>query len=143
ISYFTTAVIALAVAVGATRGAPPAAKKVSLSIAGLSIASGERVVGFEFHIRSGRITQVRDAPIGWNISVDNDPSWNTRVNGSAIVAAAALDASFFRNFLVVAKKESLGNSFEIHGDIVVTRDFVKERRIPVTMRELTLTPVSR
>ncbi|MFZ0701384.1 MAG: hypothetical protein WAN10_12990 [Candidatus Acidiferrales bacterium] len=140
---FTILAIALAAAAGATRGAPPVAKQVSLSISRLSIAPGERVVGFEFHITSGRVAQIPDTPIGWNITIDNDPSWNGKVSGSVVVASAAVDASFFRGFLIVEKNESLGNPFAIRGDVIVTRDFVKERRILVTMRELTLAPVSK
>ena len=78
---------------------PPHAKFVSVSLSALHLDTAERVVGFHFEVTAGRIAQIPDMPIGWNISVDNDPSWNTSVDGSIRVAAAALDSSFFQIFL--------------------------------------------
>lgn len=128
----------VAIAAAATFALRPIGKRISVSLPRLSMAYGERAVGFELYVQSGRVAQVPDVPIGWNITVENDPSWNTKISGSVRIAAAALDASFFRNFLIVEKNESLGNRFEIHGKIVVTRDFVKERRMDVSMRDVVL-----
>ncbi|MFZ0465976.1 MAG: hypothetical protein WBE87_03320 [Candidatus Acidiferrales bacterium] len=134
------ALAAAVTAVGAL-GAPPNKTRVSVSIPRLSIAPGERVAGFEFHVTSGRIVRLANAPARWSIAIDNDPSWKASVSGSIIVASAAVGGSFFRNCLIVEKKESLGIPFEIHGEIVVTRDLVKRRRIPISMRDITLTSV--
>jgi len=62
------------------------------------------------------------------------------VRASSRVGAAAVDASFFKNFIVIEKNESLGLLFDVSDDIVVTRDFVKERRIHVSMKDATLVP---
>ena len=79
-----------------------------------------------------------DIPIGWSISVDNDPSWNTNTSGTLIAGAAALDASFFREFVVIEKDESLGLPFSVEGEVVVTQDFSKERRIEVGLQDILL-----
>ena len=74
--------------------APPHEHFVSVSLSALPIGAGERVVGFDFEVTSGRIAKITDMPIGWNVSVDNDPSWNTKIHASGLVAAAALNGSF-------------------------------------------------
>jgi hypothetical protein len=102
----------------------------------------ELIVGFELHITSGRVAQIPDVPIGWNVSVDNDPSWNTAVTGSLIVGAAALGPRFFRGFLVIEKNESLGIPFDVQGEIVVTTDFTTERRIKITAKDLVMKKVA-
>lgn len=115
---------------------------MSISIPALHAASKERVVGFEIHVKSGRIAQLPNVPIGWNVSVDNDASWNTVIKGTSTVGAAAVDQSFFRGFLVVEKNESLGIPFDVEGEIVVTEDFTTERRIKVGIKDLVLKSVA-
>lgn len=79
-----------------------------------------------------------DVPVGWDVHIENNPSWNSWVRASALVGAASLDAGFFRRFVRIEKNESLGIPFGISGDIVVTSDFVKEHHIPISMREVKL-----
>jgi len=67
---------------------------ISVSIPALRIAPHERVV--ELYIKAGRIARLPDVPLDWSLSIGNDPSWNTDVEGTVMVRAAALDAAFFR-----------------------------------------------
>jgi hypothetical protein len=115
---------------------------VSVSLPALKIEAGERVVGFDFEVTSGRIAQIRDAPIGWNISVSNDPSWNTTIHASVIVAAAALDGSFFKDFVVLEKQASGGSAFELKGKIIVSTDFTRTRTIPVGNKDLKIRSIN-
>ena len=117
---------------------PSGTQLVSVSLPTLHVAAEERVVGFHFEVTSGRIAQIPDMPIGWNISVDNDPSWNTKIDASVIVAAAALDASFFKNFVVIEKDDSSESPFEIKGEFLVSSDFSNVRKIQVEMRDFTV-----
>jgi hypothetical protein len=117
---------------------PPHREFVSVSLLALNIGAGERVVGFHFDVTSGRIAQIADTPIGWNISVDNDPSWNTRVDASIRVAAAAVDSSFFQDFAVVEKDENAERPFELAGEVDVSTDFSKVRNIQVVMKDFTV-----
>jgi hypothetical protein len=137
-------IIATAVALTAVTGGskPPVGAILSVSIPALHIAAGERVVGFDFQVESGRIVQVPDMPIGWNISVDNDPSWNTKINAAIIVAAAAVDALFFKHFLVIEKEAAPNSPFDMKGEVIVSKDFSATRRISVGMSDLTLAPLA-
>lgn len=116
---------------------------VSVSIPSLHVTRRERVVGFEIHVTSGRVARLSDVPIGWNVSIDNDASWNAVAKGSLTVGAAALDANFFRNFMVIEKNESLGIPFDVRGEVVVTEDFATERRIKITLNDLALVKLPR
>ena len=118
------------------------AQTFSVSIPSLHTSRGERVVGFELHVTSGRVAQIPNVPIGWNVYVDNDPSWNTAVTGSLIVGAAALGPNFFRDFLTIEKNESLGIAFDVQGEIVVTTDFATERRIRIATEDLVMKKVT-
>jgi hypothetical protein len=110
---------------------------MSVSVPALHLANNERVVGLEIHVRSGRIASLPSFPIGWNISVDNDPSWNTVIKGSIDVGAAAMDQDFLRDFMVVeVEKDALSEApFELQGDVIVTSDFITERRIKLSMKD--------
>lgn len=131
-------VVSMAAVLFVSGGDPFSDQVMSISIPSLAISKEERVVGFEVHITSGRIAELPNVPIGWSISVDNSPSWNTVIKGSTLVGAAALDPDFFTDFLVVEKNESLGLAFDVRGEVVVTRDFIKERRINVGLKDLVL-----
>lgn len=123
----------------AVRGqSAPEKKEWSVSIPSLSVKAGERVVGFELRFKSARIVSMRDVPVGWDVHIENNPSWNASVTASALVGAAALDAGFFKHFVRIEKNESLGIPFGLSGDVVVTRDFVKEHHIRISMREVQL-----
>lgn len=113
-------------------------RTLSVSIPNLQVSAKERVVGFEVHIASGRIAALPNIPIGWNMSIDNDPSWNAKIEGSLRVAAAAVTPSFFCEFLFIERDQSPEVPFRIWGDIVVTEDFTAERHIPIASKDLVL-----
>lgn len=60
------------------------------------------------------------------------------VRGSALVGAAAVGPEFLARFLRIEKNESLGLPFEINGSIVVTKDFVKERHVALTTKDVSI-----
>ena len=63
---------------------------------------GSRLLGFDLHVRSGRVSAVR-CPAGWKITADNDPSWNARVSGQAYVGAAALDIGDIERLIAITR----------------------------------------
>ncbi len=58
-----------------------------------------------------------------------------------IVGAAALDSSFFRDFLTVEKSEPLGVPFDVRGEVIVTEDFVAQRRIRIGINSIAIREV--
>ncbi len=116
----------------------PRRQTLCVSIPNLQVGSKERVVGFEIHIASGRIAALPNIPIGWNVFVDNNPSWTTEIKASSKVGAAAVAPGFFREFLFIEKDESLDVPFQISGEIVVTEDFATERRIRIGMKDFSI-----
>jgi len=110
---------------------------VSVSVPALHVANKERIVGFEIHVRSGRIALLPNVPIGWNVSVNNDPSWNTVVKGSIDVGAAAMDPEFLRDFLVVEVERDAPSDmpFDLQGEVIVTSDFLSEKHMKLTMKD--------
>jgi hypothetical protein len=116
---------------------------VFISIPSLHVSAGERVTGFEIHVTSERNAALPCVPIGWDVPVDDNPSWNTVLRASVKVGAAALSPSYFANFLVAEKEKSLGIPFDIRGEILVTKDFRAERRIKIGLKDLTLNEIAK
>ena len=112
----------------------------TVSIPSLSLKNGERITGFEFHVQSGRIACLPNVPIGWNIQIDNDPSWNTSISGSFEVGAAALYPTYFKDFLFIEKEKDapLDLPFDLHGEVIVTSDFIKERKLSLKMQNFSI-----
>lgn len=131
---FVTAVVcALAVSAQSSQS-----QFASASLPLLRLAAGERIVGFNLRVTSGRIVQMSDVPAGWNISVDNDPSWNTKINASIAVASAAVDPPFFKDFIVIEREPGSEKPFAIAGEVLVSKDFSTVRRIKVGMKDFTM-----
>jgi len=101
----------------------------TVSIPSLDINQNERIVGFEIEVRSARIATLPNAPIGWNVKIDNDPSWNTSINASVEVGAAALEGGFFKKFLRIEQSPDKKARIELQGDVIVTSDFISQRKI--------------
>jgi hypothetical protein len=99
-----------------------------------------RVVGFAASIVSGRVSSLPNVPIGWYITIDNDPSWRTKIKGTIIVGAAALDPkhnpAFFEHFLTIEEEPSSDVPLDIQLEIVTTTDFTKERNILLKRSDL-------
>jgi|ERR1035438_165710 hypothetical protein len=121
----------------ALSGVIASCQTVSVSLPHLPIQKNERVVGFKVEIQSGSIAKLPIVPYGWGITIDNDPSWNTTINGEVAVGAAALNQDFFHHFLVVEREKDAPQNapFSLSGEIAVTSDFATERRIKVTMKD--------
>lgn len=101
----------------------------TVSIPSLAINDQERIVGFEINVRSARIATLPNAPIGWNIKIDNDPSWSTSISATTEVGAAALDRGFFQRFIRIEQSPGKNIHIELEGEVIVTSDFVSQRKI--------------
>ena len=109
-----------------------------LSATPLSFNKSERIVGYELKISCGGIHSINHVPIGWDIHIDNDPSWNTRMKGSIKVGAAALYKDSFNDFLVIEKGPNKDDVLKVQMEIITTTDFVKEKRYLLKTNELML-----
>jgi len=115
------------------------ASEYTVSIRPLMLTQKERIVGYKLKVMSGKISSLLKVPIGWNIVVDNDPSWNTNISGSVIVGAAALKADYFNKFVQVEHFMQKDIEFDLSLEIITTTDFEKQKKITLTKKDLVLT----
>jgi hypothetical protein len=73
-----------------------------LSIVGLRYTPKERVSEFDLKILGGQVVRLSRVPIGWTISISNDPGWSSEISGKAIVGAAFMrPGEFINGFLSI------------------------------------------
>jgi hypothetical protein len=89
------------------------------------------VVGLRLSAESGYISAVPDIPRGWFVSVTNDASGRADITANAQVGAAATDIGFLQRFVTVREQNKGDPIKKIELEIVVTSDFLTERRIRV------------
>lgn len=113
-----------------------AAEFYEISLAKLPFMKSEKISGIDIKLKSARIYSMSQFPMGWNVVVNNDPSWMTSFKGSLLVGAAALDQQDMKmlDHLVVIEKLSdkiITNDipFSVELDIYLI-DFIKnEERV--------------
>jgi hypothetical protein len=112
----------------------------SLSFAEIPLRAGERIVGFQLSLTAARVHSLREIPLGWQISVDNDASWNTEIRGAATVGAAALDAAFFNKLCFIETADASIPAFSAEATFIVTADFQAQRDIVVGTDNVIVAP---
>ena len=113
------------------QNAAKANENVALSIPHVTTAASERIVGFEIELTAGMVQSISNIPLGWDVQVDNDPSWRTTIKGNIKVGAAALDANEFCKLRIAIQKDTTYSKFSASGKVVATADFEKTRNIPL------------
>ncbi len=113
---------------------------LTVGLTRLPMDGGERIVGIHIEITAGIIHAMNGLPRGWRITIDNKADGSASVLGGAEVGAAALDADQLIKFLRIEKDESLGEKFEISGQLDVTRDFVDVRTLPLRLDNFAVAP---
>jgi len=86
-----------------------------------------RITQFRITINSGRIKFMKDVPPGWDISINNDPSWNSTIHATIIVGAAALNPDKFNNLVCIEVINQQDIEFKLEGEIATTSDFKDEK----------------
>ena len=84
-------------------------------------------------MKAGAFESLLHLPVGWTIAIDNHASWRTHMKADALVAAAALDFDELRQLHIRAtKNEFYGLKFSVSGDLLVTSDFEKVKKVRLT-----------
>jgi len=126
-----------------------ASELYGLSLAGIKLEKNERIAGFEISVSSGRVASLPSLPMGWNLIVDNDPSWATKFQGNALVGSAFLNSSdraLLGNLLTVERLKDDIIAKEVPFDVNATIHIVnveneQERTVTATKDKLGLRPI--
>jgi hypothetical protein len=121
------------------RGTCISGERFSLSMARTVLKKNERVLFFKATVSAGRIVSLHEIPIGWNVHIDNDASWNTGISANATVGAAALEGDFFKDFLVIEKAEPPLVPFAIESEIGTYTEGTEEQgSVQLKMKDIRL-----
>lgn len=117
-----------------------------VSLAGIKLEINERINGFEITIKSGKIQSIPNVPGGWELVIDNDPSWTSSIKGTAVVGAAFLgsdDKNLLSNLLTVERlTEGIipkDIPFEVKASIHIVHTVTEQQRTVVEGKECLLT----
>jgi hypothetical protein len=135
---WTLGVLGITLALGT--GAAPASTLWLVGTERIELGPGERIVGFELTVSSGRIAALPMVPPGWSVTVENYPTWRTQVAGSALIGAAALDAAGLRDLAVVEAYGPETGPLGLELVLTVTADFHRQRRLHLPRERLGVRP---
>jgi hypothetical protein len=95
------AVFVLCLAAGTPALASNEVLALSIPYGSLRLEDAERIAAFEVDISGGQITSFANVPTGWHVCIHNDPNQTARIGGNAIVGSSFVDASFFKDFIMI------------------------------------------
>ncbi|MFA6212376.1 MAG: hypothetical protein WCT03_22280 [Candidatus Obscuribacterales bacterium] len=85
------------------------AQRWNISIKNLRLNKSEKIVSFKLALRGAWIYSIKSTPKEWGLTVANHTKeagrCDSSVFGNTIVGAGALDASYFRDFVLVKSQE--------------------------------------
>jgi hypothetical protein len=129
-------VLGLAAALTLLAATARAGERVMVSLGPLDLKPGERIIGFHIRVAGGGIRGLPRLPMGWSLTIDNDASWQTGIEGGIQLGSAALDPDALRDFLVVETSEMPDGGLDFSGDVVVSDEpGVADRTIPLGMAQ--------
>ena len=116
-----------------------------VSVKAGSLPRGERIVGFWVKLKSADIYAVPRVPTGWAVkiwnSLNEEPPWNTSLEAVVGVGAAALEPTYFTDFLIIQKYSSrYADPLVIQVVLSTTVDFAAEQRRTFDLKGLSLRP---
>jgi hypothetical protein len=100
-----------------------ASELYELSLEKSSLPKGERITGFKVSIDSGRVYSIPRLPEGWNIVVENDPSWCTNIQGRFLGNDAVVERpgkEFPMGFLIIEKLQEQKVSHDVPFRVTVS-----------------------
>lgn len=145
-------IVAISIVIGISMGiGAQASEPYKVSLAGIKLEKNERIAAFEITISAGRIMSLPSLPMGWNLVIDNDPSWTTSMRGNGLVGAAFLggnDQALLKNLLTIERLSDKLITKEVPFDVKATVHIVnleseQERTVSATQGELDLREISK
>ena len=105
----------------------------------VSLESGEKIIGFEISVNSASIQAVANVPSGWNVVIDNEPSWISKINGDMILGSYSVSSERLSNFKFhVIKNDENYIKFSISGTVIVTNDFYNFRYVSINQKQFSI-----
>lgn len=125
-------------------GARSADEVVSVSFPPIGLEENERIVGLEIAVTHGFVTSIDNIPPDWDIHLEVDPPWQTKVSGATHHGTGALTSPSPLDSLVTIRPWPDKNyGLDIQATLHTTIDFEKTRTREFKMNELELRKRSR
>lgn len=110
----------------------------NITIPALKASVDESVVFLDITVNAGTIQGVNNIPVGWQIRVENDANWISRIRANSSVGAANLGADELKRIVFnVRRNESENFKFDITGTASLSKTFDK-RKLALTIADFSL-----
>jgi hypothetical protein len=107
----------------------------------VKVKDSERVVGLKITLTNGTFSSFNGIPKGWYFRLDNSTHEQEALDGEVSVGAGALFRKELPNVWVcVHASELTGVKFAVSGELWITTDFEKTRKIKLTQADFVTRP---
>ncbi len=112
----------------------------SISIPNLKADPDSSITALDIQVNAGTVQAIQNIPIGWNLTVEDDASWRSRIRGNSTIGAASLAPDELQRVAFIVRRNETDNfKFDVTGTFTISKSFEATKTIQATMRDFTLT----
>ncbi len=112
----------------------------AISIPKLKADPQGSITGLEIRINAGTVQGVQNIPIGWNMSIEDDANWISKVRGNSTIGAASLSPDELKRIVFLVRRNERENfNFDVSGTFTVSKNSERPQKIQATMQDFSLT----
>lgn len=109
-----------------------------ISIPNLKASPDETIVSLEISVRAGSVQSISNIPIGWQVTLDNDANWVSRIKARSTLGAASLAPDEVHRLVINVRRNEFANfKFDISGSASLAKTF-DNRKLALTMEDFAL-----
>ncbi len=113
----------------------------SISLSNLKVSLDDSIVSFEVHITAGSVEGISKIPLGWQVAVDNDVNWQSRIRAITTVGAATLAPDELKRLVFTVRRNEYGDAtFDVSGILSVSKA-AETRKLTVKMEDFNLSAI--
>jgi len=104
----------------------------------------EKIAQFQIIVNAGIVRSISNLPVGWRVTIDNDPSWTSNVIANVTVGSDSLNEKTAKELKLTVIKNEIGDEkFHFSGIVMITEDFRKMKKIILKEGDLICLPEGR
>jgi hypothetical protein len=110
----------------------------NISIPNINASANESIFALDIVVNGGAIQGMSNIPAGWQIEIENDSDWVSRIRANSTIGSASLAEDELKRLVFnVRRNKSQSSTFDVSGSASLSQTSSK-RKLALTMEDFSL-----